>query len=72
MSPRAGGEADKFGNRYESAWIARKLLHVLWGRIESVTVEEVGDIGVGSEFTTRADELIEVFQVKRQRGNANH
>ena len=72
MSPRPGGEADKIGNHYEGAWTARQLLEVLAGRAESVTVEELGEIGKGAEFTLRRSTTIEVHQLKRQRGSANH
>jgi len=71
VSPRRGGEADKFGNRYEGRWTVRQLLYVLLGRVDSVRVEEVGDIGAGAEFTVRRGDHVEVHQVKRQTGNAN-
>ena len=71
MSPLPGGEADKFGGRYEGRWTARYLLYVLLGRVDSVTVEEAGPIGKGAEFTVRRGDTIEVHQVKRQHGNAN-
>ena len=71
MSPRRGGEADKFGNRYEGRWTVRYLLYVLLGQVDSVTVEEAGDIGKGVEFTVRRGDSLEVHQVKRQSGNAN-
>ncbi|MEV5413509.1 hypothetical protein AB0K60_32340 [Thermopolyspora sp. NPDC052614] len=71
MSPRSGGEADKFGNRYEGAWTIRHLLYVLAGKAESVTVEDVGDIAQGVEFTYRRGSIVEVHQLKRQNGNAN-
>lgn len=71
MSPRPAGEADKVGNRYESAWIVQHVLYVLQGGAESITVEDVGERGEGSEFTLRRSGAIEVHQVKRQQGNAN-
>lgn len=71
MSPRRGGEADKFGNRYEGRWTVRHLLYVLLGQADSVTVEEVGEIGEGAEFSVRRGSEVEVHQVKRQIGNAN-
>jgi hypothetical protein len=71
MTPRAGGEADKFGNRYESAWTVRQLLAVLAGNAESITVEEPGEIGEGVEFRVQhLGARDEVHQVKRQRGTA--
>lgn len=71
MSPRLGGEADKFGNRYEGVWTVRHLLYVLAGKAESITVEDFGDLAQGVEFTYRRNEAIEVHQLKRQNGNAN-
>ena len=32
MSPRSGGEAAKFGERYEGRWTTRQLLYVLLGQ----------------------------------------
>lgn len=72
MSPRPGGEAEKLGNHYEGAWIAWQLLEVLAGRAQSVTIEELGEIGEGVEFTLRRLHVTEVHQVKRQRGSANY
>jgi hypothetical protein len=71
MSPRAGGEADKFGNRYEGVWTVRQLLYVLSGRIDSITVEEPGEPGVGVEFILRRGDNTEAHQCKRQHGTAN-
>jgi hypothetical protein len=70
VSPRAGGEADKFGNRYEGAWTVRQLLYVLIGRVNSITVEEPGPLGEGAEFTLRSASSVEVHQVKRQLSRA--
>jgi len=53
MSPRRGGESDKFGARYEGRWIAQQLLYVLRSEIDSMTVEDVGEIGEGVEFTVQ-------------------
>ncbi|MFI7630120.1 NACHT domain-containing protein [Microbispora rosea] len=71
MSPRPASEADKVGNRYESAWTVQHLLYVLQGGAESITVEDVGERAEGAEFTLRRAGAIEVHQVKRQQGNAN-
>ncbi len=71
MSPRRGGEADKFGNRYEGRWTVRQLLYVLLGRADSIKVEEAGPVGEGAEFTLRRGNTVEVHQVKRQLGTAN-
>lgn len=72
MSPRPGGEADKFGNRYEGAWTVQHVLHVLRGAAESITVEDIDDFGQGAEFTFRcAGRPDQVHQLKRQNGTAN-
>jgi hypothetical protein len=72
MSPRPGGEADKFGNRYEGAWTVRHLLLVLLGTFDSITVEDIDELGEGAEFTLRRGDDVEVYQVKRQNGDANN
>ncbi len=72
MSPRAGGEADKFGNRYEGAWTVRQVLDVLRDRANRITVEATGEDGTGVEFILRRPSGVEeAHQVKRQRGRAN-
>ncbi|AQS72091.1 hypothetical protein B1H29_19710 [Streptomyces pactum] len=71
MSPRPGGEADKFGNRYEGAWTIRHVLYVLLGTGHSVTVEDIDELGLGAEFTYRHGDTVEVHQLKRQNGSAN-
>ncbi|MFI6651735.1 hypothetical protein ACIBI8_29535 [Streptomyces sp. NPDC050529] len=71
MSPRPGGETDKFGNRYEGAWTVRHLLYVLLGHADSIKIEDIDALGKGAEFTYRHDDIVEVHQVKRQNGNAN-
>jgi hypothetical protein len=69
---RAGGEADKFGNSYEGAWTIFCMLLVLAGRAQAITVEDVGDLGEGSEFTlTSLHHGDEAHQVKRRQGTAN-
>ena len=72
MSPRPGGEADKFGNLYEGAWTIRHLLFVLTGYADAITVEDTGNLGKGAEFTFYPRSgPIEAHQVKRQYRNAN-
>ncbi|MGW1463668.1 NACHT domain-containing protein [Streptomyces sp. NPDC002308] len=71
MSPRPGGETDKFGNRYEGVWTVRHLLYVLLGNAQSIKIEDIDALGKGAEFTYRHGDTIEVHQVKRQNGNAN-
>ncbi|MGH3564888.1 MAG: hypothetical protein ACRDRH_02405 [Pseudonocardia sp.] len=72
MSPRAGGEADKVGNLYESTWTVMHLLYVLHGRGHSVEPEGVGDAAEGSEFTYRDATSTQAHQLKRQHGLNNH
>ncbi|TCR23055.1 tetratricopeptide repeat protein [Streptomyces sp. BK205] len=71
MTPRPGGETDKFGNRYEGAWTIRHALYVLIGQGDSLTLEPSGVLGEGTEFAYQHDGRIEVHQVKRQNRNAN-
>lgn len=72
MSARRGGEADKFGSLYESAWTTYHLLRVLAGRADAVTVEDLGDAGKGSEFTLATPyHAAEAHQVKLGYSNAN-
>ncbi|MET7395963.1 hypothetical protein ABZS66_20965 [Dactylosporangium sp. NPDC005572] len=71
MSPRRGGESDKFGNRYEGRWTVRQLLYVLLGQAESVIIEKAGEEGEGAESIVRRRTTDEAHQVKRQIGNAN-
>jgi len=69
VTPRTGGEAAKFGERYEGRWTVRRLLDVLAGRALSLTVEDEAALADGAEFTLRrSDGKLEVHQVKRQLG----
>lgn len=73
MSPRPGGESDKFGALYEGRWTVAQLLKVLVGRATSIIIEQRGEGGKGVEFVlTRSDGVAEGHQVKRQRGNQNN
>lgn len=72
MSPRRGGESDKFGNRYEAAWTVRHVLYVLAGFGNSITVEDIGDLSEGVEFTYRRPTSVEVHQLKRQNRTINN
>jgi hypothetical protein len=71
VSARPGGETDKFGNLYEGAWTIHHLLLVLSGGAEAITVEDVGEIAQGAEFTLRRNAAAEVHQVKVKYRNAN-
>jgi hypothetical protein len=69
VTPRAGGEADKFGGRYEGAWTVRMLLEIIAARATSIQVERPGEEGWGAEFLLRREAVTEAHQVKRQPGN---
>ena len=69
MTPRAGGEADKFGGHYEGAWTTRMLLEIISARARSIQVERPGAEGFGVEFLLHRDGVTEAHQVKRQPGN---
>ncbi len=72
MVPSSGGEADKFGNRYEGRWTVSRLLFILLGHLSSIVVERRGERDEDVEFLiTRNDGLVEAHQVKRQRRNQN-
>jgi hypothetical protein len=43
MPFESGGLADKLGNRYEGRWVAVQLLYLLEEKIQSVTIEAIGD-----------------------------
>lgn len=69
MSARAGGEADKFGLRYEGIWTVYHVLQVLDGSADSISVERPGELGEGVEFVVRRGSSTEVHQVKLQDGS---
>lgn len=71
MSPRSGGESDKLGNYYEGQWIIWQMLEVIAGRAESITIEELGELGDGAEFVLRSGGKELLHQLKRQIGDAN-
>lgn len=61
-----GGIADKVGNRYEALWLIRHLLELIDGRAQSITIEPVGDAGIGVEFAVERSNGTEWHQAKRQ------
>ena len=72
VSPRATGEAGKFGGSFEARWAVRWMLAVLAGRARSIVIEERGEGGEGVEFTVvENDGQPHSHQVKRQRCNSN-
>lgn len=70
MSPRAGGEAAKFGTRFEGRWTVRTLLDPLFGQVERLTVEAVDEEAESVEFFAIVGGIEHGHQVKRQRGQS--
>lgn len=64
--PLPGGQADKFGNRYEGRWTVLSLVDVMDERYDSIRLEPPGSEGEGIEFWLRKNSLFEYHQVKRQ------
>lgn len=66
---RAAGEADKLGNRYESAYAIQYALECLRDPSAALTVEDIDpERAAGSEFTFVRDGIEVMHQVKRARG----
>ena len=66
--PRAGGEADKLGNHFESVWTVNAALDVYRGEFEAITVEAGGEDGAGVEFHLDGPGTVFQFHsVKRQK-----
>lgn len=61
-----GGIADKVGNRYEALWLIRHLLELIDGRAQAITIEPVGEAGIGVEFAVERNHGTEWHQAKRQ------
>jgi hypothetical protein len=65
--PRAGGEADKLGNRFEGVRIVGSLLDLLTGDAVALTIEPFGADALGIEFIKETTTgLKEFHSVKRQ------
>lgn len=65
--PRAAGESDKLGNRYEGVWTVDSLLDVLSGEADSLVVESFGEEARGVEFRKMLpDGSSEFHSAKRQ------
>ena len=70
--PRTGGEADKFGNRYESLWTVDAVLDLIDGEYADLTVEAIGDEAAGVEFVrTDHSGTREYHSIKRQQSDGN-
>ena len=70
--PRTGGEADKFGNRYEGLWVVDAALDLIDGEFVDLVVEAVGDEAAGVEFfRTNSSGTREYHSIKRQQADGN-
>lgn len=70
MAYENGGRADKYGNRFETNWTIRKLLEVIEEKIESVTIEAIGDDEKGADlWITYKDGIRESQQCKGRNGS---
>ena len=70
--PRPGGEADKFGNRYESLWVVDAALDLIDGEYSDLVVEAIGDEAAGVEFFgTTSSGIREYHSIKRQQADGN-
>ena len=69
---RTGGEADKFGNRYEDLWTVDAVLDLIDGEYAALTVEAIGDEAAGVEFfRTDHSGTREYHSIKRQQSQGN-
>lgn len=62
---RAGGEADKVGNRYEILWTVKCLLAILEDKADRIHLEPSGPEGNGIEFLLIKGDLVEHHQAKQ-------
>ncbi len=71
--PRLGGEADKFGNRYESLWAVDAALDLVDDeQYVDITFEAIGDEAAGVEFfRTIRSGAREYHSIKRQQPDGN-
>ena len=71
--PRLGGEADKFGNRYESLWAVDAALDLVDDeQYVDITFEAIGDEAAGVEFfRTNRLGAREYHSIKRQQHDGN-
>jgi hypothetical protein len=68
MSPRAGGEAAKFGDRFEGRWTVSWMIEVLYERADAIMVETIDELRDSVEFEVRRDGRTIRHQAKRQHG----
>ena len=70
--PRPGGEADKFGNRYEALWVVDAALDLIEDEYLDLVLEAVGDEAAGVEFfRTNQSGIVEYHSIKRQQTAGN-
>ena len=62
-----GGPADKFGNRYETWWMASEFVRMLHGATEALRIEAPGVDK--AEFVVKVGSRWELHQVKRSHPN---
>lgn len=73
MAYELGGRADKYGNRFEINWTIRKLLEVIDEKVESVTIEALGDDEKGADlWITYKDGRRESQQCKGRNGSLEY
>jgi hypothetical protein len=63
LSPRRGGKTDKVGNRYEGRWTVRQVLDILQGAALAITIEPIGEIGEGVEFSIRVQSAHHLLRI---------
>lgn len=71
LSTPRGGAADKVGIGYEDLWTVLKMLKILDGKYDSITLEPLGESGKGVEFYLTRDGTRIYHQVKRQAPKKN-
>ncbi len=71
MAFEKGGYADKLGNRYESRWVVKQYVLLLQERIQSVTVEAIGDDEKGVDLIVHFKNNIRQFQQCKARNQSS-
>lgn len=69
--PRAAGESEKLGNRYEGVWIVDSLLDVFGGVAATLNVEPFGDEARGVEFVKALPSGEREFHSAKRQTSAN-
>ena len=67
MTALAGGAADKLGNRYEFWWTVSELIRMLYGKAESIRIEDPGT--EKAEFVVTSGKRRTLHQAKRSHPN---